>query len=228
MKLIAIETSTEACSAALLIDNQVVESYRLAPRQHTELILPMLDELLAQAEVARTQLDAVAFGRGPGAFTGVRIATGVTQGIAFALDIPVVPVSTLAALAHGAWRDTGQSKIATAIDARMEEVYWGCYQIEASGRATLRGEEQVCAPLQVTLPPGQGWFGAGSGWGVYGATLQAHLGDRLNGYAAERFPHAYDIALLGATLWQAGQAVSAEAALPVYLRDQVVQKKAPN
>ncbi|HEY0720735.1 MAG TPA: tRNA (adenosine(37)-N6)-threonylcarbamoyltransferase complex dimerization subunit type 1 TsaB [Gammaproteobacteria bacterium] len=228
MKLIAIETSTEACSAALLIDNEVVESYRLAPRQHTELILPMLDELLAQAELARSQLDAVAFGRGPGAFTGVRIATGVAQGIAFALDIPVAPVSTLAALAHGAWRERGDNLIASAIDARMEELYWGCYQIEGSGLAILRGEELVCTPQRVTLPPGAGWFGAGSGWGPYGVTLQAQLGASLSGYQAERFPHAYDIALLGATLWQAGQAVSADAALPVYLRDQVVQKKAPD
>lgn len=225
MNIIAIETSTEACSAALLIDHEVREIYRLAPRQHTELILPMIDQLLAQGGVSRAQLDAVAFGRGPGAFTGVRIATGVAQGIAFALDIPVAPVSTLAALAHGVWREHGERRIAAAIDARMEEIYWGCYQVEGRGSVALLGAEQVCPPHAATLPAGEGWYGAGSGWATYGAALQERFALRLAGFDAERFPHAHDIALLGATLLQNGQAVSADAALPLYLRDQVVQKK---
>lgn len=225
MKIIAIETATEACSAALLIDGVVREAYQLAPRGHTELILPMLDDLLAEAGLERAQLEAIAFGRGPGAFTGVRIATGVTQGIAFALNLPVMLVSTLAALAHRVWRETGQQHIACAIDARMGEVYWGCYRIEASGRAVLLGEEVVCAPQAVPLPAGEGWVGAGSGWESYGDALRARLGASLSTVVAGQFPHAHDTALLGAMMLSEGRAVDAASAMPVYLRDQVVQKR---
>lgn len=225
MKIIAIETSTEACSAALLIDDAVSESYQLAPRGHTELILPMIDDLLTTAGIERSQLDAVAFGRGPGAFTGVRIATGVTQGIAFALNLPVMPVSTLAALAHGIWRETGHTLIACAIDARMGEVYWGCYRVTGTGQARLIGEEQVSAPQAVAVPQGDGWIGAGSGWETYGEALRARMGSSVSAVVEGHFPHAHDVALLGATLLNEGQAVTAASAMPVYLRDQVIQQK---
>lgn len=225
MKLIAIETSTEACSAALLINNVVRELYQLAPREHTALILPMIDELLANARLERSQLEAVAFGRGPGGFTGVRIATGVAQGIAFALNIPVTPVSTLAALAHLIWRETGHQKIACAIDARMGEVYWGCYIVDGPGKALLIGEELVCAPQAVPLLHGDGWVGAGSGWDSYGDTLRARLGSNISTIVEGQFPHAHDVAQLGATILNDGYAVSAASAMPVYLRDQVVHKK---
>lgn len=225
MNILAIETSTEACSAALLSNNEVTSSYQLAPREHTALILPMIDDLLARAGLERRQLDAIAFGRGPGGFTGLRIAAGVAQGIAFALDVPVMPVSTLAALAHRIWRETGQQQIAVAIDARMGEVYWGCYRIAGSGRALLVGEERVCAPQAVALPPGEGWTGAGSGWESYGEVLRACLGTQLGMVVAGQFPHAHDVALLGATMLSEGRAVDAASAVPVYLRDQVVQKK---
>jgi tRNA threonylcarbamoyladenosine biosynthesis protein TsaB len=225
MKLIAIETSTEACSAALLINGVISDRYQLAPREHTALILPMIDELLANAGLERSQLEAVAFGRGPGGFTGVRIATGVAQGIAFALNIPVAPVSTLAALAHRVWRETGHKKIACAIDARMGEVYWACYLIEGNGKALLVGEELVCAPQAVPLLHGGGWAGAGSGWDSYGDALKARLGSNISSVVAGQFPHAHDVALLGATMLNDGDAVSAASAMPVYLRDQVVHKK---
>lgn len=225
MKIIAIETSTEACSAALLLDDAVSAAYQLAPRGHTELILPMIDDLLARAGLERSQLEAVAFGRGPGAFTGVRIATGVAQGIAFALNIPVTPVSTLAALAHRVWRETGHQKIAVAIDARMGEVYWGCYHVEGSGKVILHGEEQVCAPQAVPALVGDGWTGAGSGWESYGETLHARLGHHLREVIEGQYPHAHDIALLGEAMLNQGLAVDSTSAMPVYLRDQVVQKK---
>ena len=225
MKIIAIETSTEACSAALLVDTEVSESYRVAPREHTELILPMIDSLLAEAGLERTQLDAVAFGRGPGAFTGVRIAAGVAQGIAFALDVPVTPVSTLAALAHRVWRETGHTHVMSAIDARMGEVYWGSYIIETLGKAVLLGKETVCSPDTVPIPEGERWFGAGTGWETYANALSARCTKALCGVDGQRFPHAHDVARLGATMLSSGQAVAAELALPIYLRDQVVQKK---
>ena len=124
-RVLAIETASAACSAALYIDGQVEERYALAPRQHAALILPMVESLLASAELTVSGLDALAFGQGPGAFTGVRIAASAAQGIAFAADLPVVPVSTLAAQACGAMRDTNGAHAMVALDARMDEVYWG-------------------------------------------------------------------------------------------------------
>ena len=123
MKLLALDTATEACSAAVLADGEVLERYELAPRRHAALILPMIESVLAEAGLEISQLDAIAVGRGPGAFTGVRIAIGIAQGIAFAADLPVALVSTLAALALGTARDTGATRIAAALDARMGEIY---------------------------------------------------------------------------------------------------------
>ncbi|MGB5065729.1 MAG: tRNA (adenosine(37)-N6)-threonylcarbamoyltransferase complex dimerization subunit type 1 TsaB, partial [Candidatus Competibacter sp.] len=145
MKLLALDTATDACSAAVWVDGVVHERYELAPRRHAALILPMIEAVLAEAGLRPAQLDAVAFGRGPGAFTGVRIAVGIAQGIAFAADLPVVPVSTLAALALGVGRETGHARLAVALDARMSEVYWGTYVVTADD-AELLGEERVCAP----------------------------------------------------------------------------------
>ena len=142
MILLALETATEACSAALAVDGDIRERFEVAPRGHSELILPMVDELMAEADISIEQVDAIAFGRGPGAFTGLRIAVGVTQGIAFGADLPVVPVSTLAALAQG----SESNSVLAAIDARMDEVYWGAYQRSSAGLMTLCGEEAVIPP----------------------------------------------------------------------------------
>ncbi len=230
MKLLAIETATDACSAALSIDGEIRERYALAPRAHTELILPMVDELMVEAGIVVSQLDAMAFGRGPGAFTGVRIAVGVTQGIAFAADLPVLPVSTLAALAQGADGD----RVLTALDARMDEVYWGAYQRNAAGLMELLGEECVSAPAEVPLPSGfppqdspreNSWQGVGAGWAAYEAVLTERCGGLLATWDGTRFPRARDVAQLGVAGFEGGQAVSAEQALPVYLRDKVTWKK---
>jgi tRNA threonylcarbamoyladenosine biosynthesis protein TsaB len=231
MKLLAIETATDACSAALSIDGEICERFEIAPRAHTELILPMIDELMAEADISISQVDAMAFGRGPGAFTGVRIAVGVTQGIAFGADLPVVPVSTLAALAQGC----GGDQILAALDARMDEVYWGAYQRNADGMMTLVGEECVLPPGEVplpdvslteaSLPERKGWQGAGIGWQVYEAALMARCVGRVALWQGDCFPRARDVALLGIAGFEAGQAVAAEQALPVYLRDKVTWKK---
>lgn len=225
MKLLAIETATEACSAALSIDGEIRERFEIAPRGHTELILPMIDELMAEAGISISQVDAMAFGRGPGAFTGVRIAVGVTQGIAFGADLPVVPVSTLAALAQGAAAD----QVLVALDARMDEVYWGAYQRNTEGRMELVGEECVSSPAEVPLPASEGWRGAGAGWAAYESVLSARCTNQLvpapEAWDASALPHARDVAELGLAGFDAGQAVSAEQALPVYLRDKVTWKK---
>jgi len=225
VKLLAIDTSTEACSAALALDGEVIARYHLAPREHAGLILPMVDELMNEAGLTVRGLDALAFGRGPGAFTGLRIAAGVIQGIAFAADLPVVPVSSLAALAHGMYREQGMSKILTAIDARIHEVYWAAYRSDDQAYMQLVGEELVCSPEHIPIPSGDDWYGAGSGWDAYLPALQSRLQGIVRGWEAQRYPAAHDVALLGEVGYARGEAVSAEHALPVYLRDEVAVKR---
>jgi tRNA threonylcarbamoyladenosine biosynthesis protein TsaB len=224
MRLLAIETATEGCSAALLIDGAIYSRFEVASRRHAEIILPMCESLLAEADVKLSQLDAVAFGRGPGSFTGVRIAAGVAQGVAFALDLPVVPVSTLAALAQAVMAEAGKTKVLAAIDARMDEVYWGCYRRNERGYARLVGEEHVCKPEQVEIPFGFRWHGAGSGWAAYGDNLAKRLGNSLEGYDGECLPKAQHVASLAELAYCEGLAVPAEHAQPVYLRDEVAKK----
>ncbi len=218
MKLLAIETATEACSVALYLDGEVRETYRLAPRQHTELVLGMADELLAGAGVKLTEMDALAFGRGPGAFTGVRIATGVIQGMAFAAELPVVPVSTLAALAQRGLTQFGWSKVAAAIDARMNEVYW-CAFSEQNGLMRAVQDEQVCPAEKSPALEGPGWCGIGSGWQAYTEALSSRH-QNVAEYHGDELPHAAGIAVLAAA--DIDSAVSAEQAIPIYLRDKVV------
>ncbi|MFA7592659.1 MAG: tRNA (adenosine(37)-N6)-threonylcarbamoyltransferase complex dimerization subunit type 1 TsaB [Thiohalobacteraceae bacterium] len=227
VKILALETATEACSAALLIDDQMLERFEIAPRGHARLLLPMLDELLATAGLQPAQLDAVAFGRGPGSFTGLRIAAGTAQGIAFATDLPVLPVSTLAALARPALLRAGVEHVLAAIDARMGEVYWAPYGRSANGEPEALGAERVSAPERVDIsgvPGGAAWSGVGSGWAAYAAPLHAQLGDRLAGIDADALPRAGDIARLAALDFAAGRVVAPEHAQPIYLRNQVVQR----
>ncbi|MBD3671159.1 MAG: tRNA (adenosine(37)-N6)-threonylcarbamoyltransferase complex dimerization subunit type 1 TsaB [Gammaproteobacteria bacterium] len=225
MKILALESSTEACSVALMDDDAIISRHEVAPRRHAELILPFMDELLAEAELSLSQIDALAFGRGPGAFTGIRIATGVIQGIAFAVDLPVVAVSTLAAVAQGSAREQGITKAIVANDARMDEVYWGAYTLDPAGRMQALAEECVVRPEEVPTLEGEGWYGTGSGWSIYGNVLTERYGQQLNATESERLPHAQDVAWLARGLAEQGQAVTAEQALPVYLRDKVAEKK---
>lgn len=220
--LLALDTATEACSVALLHDGKVTSHYEVIPRMHAQKLLPMIKQLLAESGVALSDVDAIAFGRGPGAFTGVRIAIGVVQGLAFALERPVLPVSNLAALAQGALREPGVQQVAAAIDARMDEVYWGCYQAH-DGEMRLVGREAVLPPERVQLPEactGE-WFGAGTGWG-YGERLAVPV----SASDASLLPNALDILELARFAWARGEAIPAEQAQPVYLRDNVATPKA--
>jgi tRNA threonylcarbamoyladenosine biosynthesis protein TsaB len=221
VKLLALDTSTDACSAALWLDGAVAERFMLTPRGHADHILAMCESLLAEAGLKLKDLDTLAFGRGPGAFTGVRIATGVVQGLAFGAGLPVVPVSSLAALAHAAPAD----RVLAAMDARMGEVYWGAYRRDAGGIVRLVGEERVCPHQQVPMPEGTGWTGVGSGWDRYSAALLSRLGEAAAGWKPDCYPHAADTAVLGADGYRLGLAVAPELALPVYLRDEVVHKR---
>lgn len=222
--LLAIDTATEACSVALLHDGRVISRYAVIPRLHAQQVLPMVQQVLDEAGVALADVDAIAFGQGPGAFTGLRIAVGVVQGLAFALDKPVLPVSSLAAIAQRAYRLDGAKQVAVAIDARMDEVYWGCYAW-VDGHMQLQGVEQVCAPEQAALPRAASgtWLAAGTGWQAYAGRMQV----AVSGQATESLPHAEDILQLALHDWQQGRHVRADEALPVYLRDQVATPKNP-
>ena len=221
MKLLAFETATEACSVALYLDGEVRERFEVAPRRHAELALPWAEGLLAEAGIARAQLDAVAVGRGPGAFTGVRLAIALAQGIALALDRPVVTVSTLAVLAAGAPAD-GPARILAAIDARMGEVYTGAFTRQGQDLSAI-GAEQVLAPEAVVLPAGREgpWQGVGTGFAAAGGLLGERLGASLQRIDATALPRAADLARLAAAAYARGEALAPERVEPAYLRDNV-------
>jgi tRNA threonylcarbamoyladenosine biosynthesis protein TsaB len=219
MNLLAIETATECCSAALLCGDALLERSEIAPRRHAELILPMIESLLDEAGLARAQIDGIAVGRGPGAFTGVRLAVSVAQGLALGLDVPVVPVSSLAALAQDA-PDAGATVLAV-IDARMGEVYAGAYTRGADGLVAAIGDESVATADAVALPRSTQWCIVGSGWDAYRDALAARLGVAPIFADGARFPQARAIACLAAPQFAAGAGVAPEHALPVYLRDKV-------
>ena len=215
MKLLAFETATEGCSVALWIDGDVRERFELAPRRHAELALPWADALLREGGIAKSQLDAIAVGRGPGAFTGVRLAIAIAQGIALALERPVVGVSTLAALAMQADGD----RVLAAIDARMGEVYLGAFERHADGMRAL-GAETVVKPDLARVPDGD-WACVGTGFGAADGVLLRRLQAAPRLLDAGALPHAADVARLAAAAFARGEAVAPERIEPAYLRDNV-------
>ena len=216
MRLLAFETATEACSVAVYVDGAVHERFEIAPRRHAELALPWADLVLAEAGVSRSQLDAIAVGRGPGAFTGVRLAIAIAQGVALALDRPVLPVSTLAALALQA---SGERRIA-AIDARMGEVYLARFQQDGDDLGAL-GDEVVVAPADAVHPGAGPWHGIGTGFGAQEGALRERFADVLASVEPAGLPRAGDVARLAALAFSRGEAVAPERAEPAYLRNNV-------
>ena len=245
MKLLALDTATEACSAALLAGGAVYERHDIAPRRHAELILPMVNAVLAEAGLELTDLDAIAFGRGPGAFTGVRIAAAVTQGLACGAGLPVLPVSSLATLAQGASdnvagdgfvlpraaSETGISRptpgpgalVLAAIDARMGEIYWACYRAGADGLAEPVSGEQVTAPDAIEVAGDDKIIGVGSGWRTCREPLELILPGQIAALNPDCFPLAKDVLPLAVREYHAGRSVNVAQALPVYLRDNVAR-----
>lgn len=221
MKLLALETSTEACSAALHLDGRVVVRFRHAPRLQTELLLPMIEEVLAEAGLALSALDALAYSRGPGAFTGVRIAAAAVQALAFARDLPVVPVSSLQTLAQGAFRVHGAEKVLTVFDARMDEVYAGAYALQ-EGLMQPLDAEHLCAPGALPEKLRGDFFVAGNGVAVHEAALRSQVG--FTGSDAALFPSAEDVLPLALAIFAREGGKAPELALPVYLRDEVWKK----
>jgi tRNA threonylcarbamoyladenosine biosynthesis protein TsaB len=240
VRILAIDTATECCSAALMLDGRILARDSVLEHGHAEQLLPMIDELLAEGAVALATLDAVAFGRGPGAFTGVRLAASVTQGLAFGAGLPVVPISDLRALAQRALEDDpAPDRVLVCSDARMREVYWACFGRAADGRASAVGDEHVGDPGSVRLPDewhsrvpadarglrsrDPGLRAVGTGFSAYPqlrATVAAGAGSILAGL----LPHARQIATLAAVEVDAGRICPPEEAVPVYLRDDVTRR----
>lgn len=224
MKILALDAATEACSVALLIDADVQERYEIAPREHAQLLLPMAKTLLADAQLKLSDLDGIAVGRGPGAFTGIRIAMSMAQGLALGAELPIAPVSNLAALALRNYRLHGAPKSLVVQDARMQEVYWAPYVIDAQGLPALHQEERVEAPHNLSADQyAAEWSPAGGGWLAYPEEL-ASVRQNLAAATLECHPHAEDIALLAAAMLQAGQGVDAGLAQPSYVRNNVAKK----
>lgn len=223
MNLLALETATECCSAALLVGDEIFSVSELAPRRHNELILPMCEQVLAQGQTSLSQLDAIAFGRGPGAFTGVRLAASVTQGIALAQELPVLPVSTLAALAQAVVQSLNSNQVFSCIDARMQEVYCGLFEQDKNGFMHVVGEEVVIRPSLINTNIDLDCVGVGSGWKAYADLILSKLPYKIQ-FKADAFPQAEHVAILAKHNFESGNAVTALQALPVYLRDNVAEK----
>jgi len=219
VRLLAFETATEACSVAVYVDGEIHERHAVAPRQHTALALPWADELLAESGVAKSQLDAIAVGVGPGAFTGVRLAVALAQGIALALDKPVLAVSTLAILAMQAKAAPGEC-IAAAIDARMSEIYFGEFVGEPDGLVRATGAEQALSPEAASATPVQ-VIGVGTGFAANAGALVTAFGNSLLRFDAAALPHAADLLRMAARDFNLGRAIPPERLEPAYLRNKV-------
>jgi tRNA threonylcarbamoyladenosine biosynthesis protein TsaB len=225
MRLLALDTSTEACSAALMLGDELRVRFELTERSHAELILPMIDSLLAEAGVALTSLDGLSFGRGPGGFTGLRIAAGVVQGLALGADLPVVPVSSLAAVALQVRAGTGE-RILVCNDARMRELYWAAFERDASGRVRAASPEFVAPPDRVADGIGDLRHAAGNGIARF-PDLRTRLESAGLRIHDDLYPRADAVARLGAIELAAGRGVDAALALPIYVRDDVARPTAP-
>jgi len=240
LKLLAIDTSTEGCSVALLSGRELLHLDEVCPQQHSKRVLPMVQQLLDETGLTLQQLDGIVFGRGPGSFTGVRIGVGVTQGLAFGADIPVYGVSTLAAMAQAAYRLHGAKQVISAIDARMAEIYLGFFTLDHFALNDLTQEHQsmmqevgseiAIKPTALTSGPLAGdCFGVGTGWQTYREPM-------LTWYSASGatqicdeilYPSAQDMLTLAVPAFASGKFVAAELAEPVYVRDEVTWKKLP-
>lgn len=233
LTLLALDTSTEACSVALLHRGEITSLDEVAQRTHTKRILPMINEILSQSGIKLNQVDALVFGRGPGSFTGVRVGAGIAQGLALGADLPVIPISNLAAMAQAAYQQYQAEQVIAAIDARMNEVYFA--QFSAQKVRSDFGEflqwneiiaEQVCsvetALNQLNELQGD-WVQVGTGWAAYPQLAEAGIGKKSD----IALPSAQYMLSLAVPLWYKKQVISAVEIEPVYLRNEVTWKKLP-
>lgn len=227
MNYLAIDASTEACSVALSYQGKVINRFELCPQSHSVVLLPMIDDVLKEANCKLQDLDGLIFGRGPGSFTGVRIGIGVAQGLAFSAELKVVGVSTLQAMAQQAFRRFQEQEVISAIDARMSEVYTGNYRLDENEIMQEVLAEAVISPESISQyydTRTSGFYGVGTGWGAY--TEQLNL-TPTNTDIEILYPDAVDMLTIGTQLFAKGEGVDAENAQPVYVRDTVSWKKLP-
>lgn len=227
--ILAIETSTDACSVALLHNGKISAKHEVEPKGHVHTILHKVDELFADEGLSLNDCDVITFGRGPGSFTGLRIAASVTQAFAFGAELPVIPLSSLQVLAQTTFDelDCDEKYVLVAIDARKQEVYWACYHVKA-GLLTPIIDEQLSRPDEVALPPGvlgNCCYVAGNAWRVYQEALQAVYQQCKKPELLIEYPEASSMLRLAKHAFLKGEAVTAEQALPIYLRDRVVDTK---
>ena len=216
MNILALDTSTEWCSVALWLDGRVLSRDERAGQRHSALILPMIDALMSEAGLVLTQLDAIAFGAGPGSFTGLRIACGVTQGLAFGAGLPVVPVGTLEALAQA----SAAARVVTALDARMDEIYHAAYTRDDAGWRELHAPS-LCAPAAAPAVDGGDWTGCGNGFAVQGGALRARYAGQLREVHEDLRPHARDMLGIAADRFAQTGGLDPAQAAPLYVRDKV-------
>ena len=218
MNILALDTSTEACSVALQQGESVVEVFEVSANRHSQLLLPMVEQITAEAGITLAQCDAIAFGRGPGSFTGLRIGVGVVQGLAFGADLPVIPVSSLHALANR----MGSRHVLAAFDARMGQIYWALFQADADGPMHAVTEVGLTEAEHLQLTGGS-WTAAGPGCDRYREVIAAHNPGIIVDFIENSFPHALDVARLGADCYQKGELLPAERAVPDYVRNKVTR-----
>ncbi|MEQ1916045.1 MAG: tRNA (adenosine(37)-N6)-threonylcarbamoyltransferase complex dimerization subunit type 1 TsaB [Gallionella sp.] len=221
MKLLALETSTEYCSVALYQDGVISERFELVGQKHSELLIDMIAAVLHDAQLSLVELDGIAYGSGPGSFTGVRIACGTTQGLALGANLRVYGVCTLQALAQA----SGHSRVIAALDARMGEIYHAVYELQ-QGEWKVLSEPSLCKAEEAPQVEGEGWFGAGSGFATYSDALQTRYNKHLQGVDGKAVPHAAAVVALAASAFAAGKGQDAALAQPLYLRNKVALKTA--
>lgn len=224
MKILALDTSTEYCSVALLRDSEILNQEILAEQRHSELILPMVRRTLDEAGLTLRQLDGIAFGSGPGSFTGLRIACGVTQGLALGADLPVIGVCTLEALAQDAGEKRTVVGVIAALDARMSEIYHAAYKRTADGWLPV-SEPALCLPHNAPLVSGDDWTGCGSGFDMYGEILRGRYHGCIGHVISGLRPNARAIAQLAAAEFRKGLGIDPADAAPLYIRNKVALKE---
>ena len=223
MKILALDAATEACSVALQINNEIISLYEVAPQQHSQKLLPFVDQVLAQAGIKLNQLDAIAFGQGPGSFTGVRIGVAITQGLAFGADLPTIGVSNLAVMAQQAIIQLNAQQVVAAIDARMSEVYLASFD-NLNGIAIASSAESVIKPELIEVTPLPQAIAVGTGWQTYKNELLEKFQSQLSDIS---LPNAEFMLPLAIDAFHKGELKEAEAAQPNYVRDEVSWKKLP-
>jgi tRNA threonylcarbamoyladenosine biosynthesis protein TsaB len=219
-KILGLETATNACSVALCLGEQVISRFTIAPRRHTELLLPMVDELLQEVGIELSTLDAIAFGQGPGSFMGLRLACGVAQGLAFGAELSVIPVSTLQVLAQTAFAESGITQTIVGWDARMDSIYWGLYSIDDNKIMQALQPDQLTKPNKIHYDNGE-CIAIGNAWRIYQDQLPKPFIENIKITEQEFYPNATSLVRIAANEFSKGKAKPAKDVLPVYLREKV-------